>query len=62
MDEKLLPCPFCGQTDRAKLVGEAFTDYQWVECICGATGPESSSPESARAFWNQRHAVSATGD
>jgi Lar family restriction alleviation protein len=60
MDEQLLPCPFCGQSQRASVAHESFTDYCWVECICGASGPESSSPETARAFWNQRRAVSAS--
>ncbi len=54
--EQLLPCPFCGQTSASKVVGGVMDDYTWVECICGASGPESSSPETSAALWNKRAA------
>ncbi len=55
----MLPCPFCGEAGRIKLVTDTNTHFQWVECICGARGPESASARSAIGFWNQRGAVSA---
>ena len=59
MSEKLLPCPFCGETP-----WELGTD-QFAECRparvvvcsrCGTRGPVGASREAAIAAWNQRPA------
>lgn len=56
--DKMNPCPFCGSGS-----GRLFIHHQdgffWVSCDtsdygCGATGPESDSPEGACEEWNRR--------
>ena len=63
MSETLLqPCPFCGMKAKEELGvcqhdftmrGETHKVYNGA-CSCGATGPDSDTPEQARERWNNR--------
>jgi Lar family restriction alleviation protein len=53
----LLPCPFCGRTDKLSL--QHFPGCRHIKTVycdaCGAWGPGGSEdPERAADFWNQR--------
>ena len=49
----LLPCPFCGETEKLEPVSDGVTD--WLVCRkCGCDGPVSRKVEQARRAWNTR--------
>ncbi len=52
MNERLLPCPFCGrELARPKSSGR----WGWfVGCECHAVGPNAESKEAAINLWNTR--------
>lgn len=53
MNDKLLPCPFCG--GKATIVRSTFTDRYAVKCpTCGASLFSSSSNGKALCQWNKR--------
>ena len=60
LNNKLLPCPFCGSGSRRLFIEDSVTgSFFWVECAtsdngCGACGPIATLPEYAIKFWNKR--------
>ena len=56
MEEKLKPCPFCGENEQ-EYSGrdDAQVCYDTVRCRnCGAVGEHCSTKEQARECWNTR--------
>lgn len=50
---ELLPCPFCGATDKHLRTVKEYTVY--IDCsICGARGPICAGRVEAGAMWNRR--------
>jgi Lar family restriction alleviation protein len=65
MNDKLNPCPFCGELEDLVIVegaiineGDSREDLFWrryVECQnCGAIGPYADNRREARKAWNER--------
>lgn len=59
MNEKLLPCPFCGSVSPDLLYGYAFIsgykDARQIKCgRCGAEGPVGEGKSGATIKWNNR--------
>lgn len=60
MENKLKPCPFCGETE---LIGVYFRrffnmDFHYGYClICGARGPRNIDKQEAIEAWNRRAEV-----
>ena len=54
--DNLLPCPYCGDADRTRIVGTPFTNHNLfvVRCGCGAAGPAELTEAEAIAAWNRR--------
>jgi hypothetical protein len=53
MKSEFKPCPFCGETE------DICTQYngngtEWIQCICGASGPSSIDNEDYVGSWNNR--------
>lgn len=54
------PCPFCGD-DNEQQLGERTGKFYRVICWnCSATGPESTSPQTAWDDWDRRTTKSST--
>lgn len=52
MNEKLKPCPFCGEEDN--LTMSSGEGMYWMECeSCGARGPVEYARKTARKNWNE---------
>ena len=54
MNEKLKPCPFCGNTDVLLFEGAGRGGARIVICDCGASGALSYSKKEAIDAWNRR--------
>lgn len=55
-DEKLLPCPFCGDEPELHWINEAGEVLTaWVRCKCGCEHHERLTKEVAVKKWNSRH-------
>lgn len=61
--KEVTPCPFCGSTDVHMDVdlptrgakGLMNMELHWVECQCGARGPERTCRRYAVKLWQERH-------
>jgi len=53
--EQLRACPFCGSSAvRLSIPETGWVSPVYVECTCGALGPQHRSLTRARAAWNER--------
>ena len=53
-------CPFCGSTTVGVFAGrQAKYVVTCLAPVCGATGPEGTTPAEAVGRWRTRHTVSA---
>ncbi len=60
MKTKLLPCPFCGETEFIGVKSKRLfnMDFHYVYCwICGARGPMNIDKQKAIEAWNRRAEV-----
>jgi len=55
--DTLLPCPFCGASDKSYLFKVSSADTVcFVECSrCGCQGPSGIDKDQAAIFWNTRN-------
>lgn len=57
--DNIKPCPFCGSGSGRLFISHHNYEAFWISCEpsdygCGATGPESDSPDGACEEWNRR--------
>jgi Lar family restriction alleviation protein len=55
MDEKLLPCPFCGSNNLRVFKGMGYRNYIMIKCMdCGVRGGCYLKVENCNQAWNKR--------
>ena len=62
--EPLQECPFqhAGEDEHSLNLVEWLAGCVWIECTCGACGPDASTAEAARAAWSCRVPQANTGE